>query len=79
MRTIIAADKQTLWDIALQSMGTAESVFDILELNTGLRPDKEIAAGTEVYVPDEPAKPLVVAYYTENNIQPVSGVADLNA
>jgi hypothetical protein len=78
MRTIIAAAKQTLWDISLQAMGTCESVFEIVELNPALRPDMELAEGIEVLVPDTPAKPLVVAYYEENNIKPVSGIADLN-
>ncbi len=77
MRTIIASAKQTVWDISLQAMGTCESVFEILELNSNLRPDTELAAGTEVLVPDAPAKPLVVAYYDENNIKPVSGIADI--
>ena len=78
MRTIISAPGQTLWDISLQAMGTCESVFDIVALNPTLRPDVELDASTEVLVPDTPAKPLVVAYYTENNIKPVSGIADLN-
>ncbi len=77
MRVIIAAEKQTVWDIALQSMGTCEAVFDILALNANLRPDQELIAGAEVLVPDLPTKPLVVAYYEANNIKPVSGIAEL--
>lgn len=77
MRTIISAPGQTVWDIALQSMGTCEAVFQILALNSSLRPDTELPEGTEVFVPDQPTKPLVVAYYTSNNIQPVSGIAQL--
>ena len=77
MRTIISAPHQTVWDIALQAMGTCEAVFQILALNSNLRPDTELQEGTEVSVPDLPTKPLVVAYYTANNIQPVSGIAQL--
>jgi len=77
MRIIISASGQTVWDIALQSMGTCEAVFEILGLNASLRPDKEILEGTEVNVPDVPTKPLVAAYYTANNIKPVSGIAQL--
>jgi hypothetical protein len=77
MRTIIAAQGQTVWDIALESMGTCEAVFDIIKLNSTLRPDQELEIGTEVIVPDTPTNPLVVAYYTANNIKPVSGIAQV--
>jgi hypothetical protein len=77
MRTITSAPGQTVWDIALQAMGTCEATFEILSLNPSLRPDTELQEGTEVLVPDLPTKPLVVAYYTANNIQPVSGIAQL--
>lgn len=77
MRTVvISAPGQTVWDIALQSMGTCEAVFEILSLNLSLRPDTELIEGTEVLVPDAPTKPLVVAYYAANNIKPVSGIAE---
>jgi hypothetical protein len=77
MRIIISAPNQTIWDIALQSMGTCEAVFELLTLNAYSRPDTELIAGTEVLVPDLPTKPLVVAYYENNNIKPVSGIAEL--
>lgn len=75
MRTILALQGQTVFDIALEHMGTAEAVFTLLELNPTLRPDRELDAGDEVTLPDDPAKPLVVAYYTANDIHPIGHIA----
>lgn len=75
MRTTIAFQGQTIFDIALEHMGTAESVFTILELNPTLRPDRELDAGDVVNLPDDPAKPLVVAYYFANDIHPLGHIA----
>ena len=72
MKTITSLTGQTLYDIALQEMGSAEGVFDILELNPLLRLDIAIPTGTNVFVPDTVIKPAVVDYYTRNGIHPVS-------
>ncbi|MEI6899247.1 MAG: hypothetical protein WCL00_05175 [Bacteroidota bacterium] len=72
MKTIVSLTGQTLYDIALQEMGSAEGVFDILELNPLLRLDIAIPTGTNVFVPDTVIKPAVVDYYTRNSIHPVS-------
>jgi len=75
MRTVVALQGQTLFDIALEYMGTAEAVFTLLELNPTLRPDRELDSGEVVSMPDDPAKPLVVAYYFANDIHPLGHIA----
>lgn len=76
MRKVIVERGQTVWDVALRYMGSVESVFDILELNPGLRPDKEFKQTQGVYVPEKPTKHLVVAYYESNKIDPRTGEED---
>ena len=76
MKTIIAENGQTIFDIAMQEMGSIEGVFDILENNAFLRLDMAIAAGTRVLVPDKVINSGVVDYYTRNNIKPASGLGE---
>ena len=76
MKTIIALSGQTLFDIALQEMGSIEGVFDILDANAFLRLDMAIASGTKVLVPDKIINSAVLDYYTRNNIKPVSGIGE---
>ena len=76
MKIVIAQTGQTLFDIAVQEMGSAEGVFDILDLNPFLRLDMSIPAGVNVLVPDQVIKPSVVDYYLKNNIKPVSGTGE---
>lgn len=76
MKTIESLTGQTLFDIAIQEMGSPEGVWDILELNPELRIDIVIPTGTTVYVPDTLIKPAVVDYYTRNGIKPVSNSGD---
>lgn len=76
MKTVIALQDQTLFDIALQEMGSIEGVFDILASNAFLRLDMAIAAGTKILVPETVINASVVDYYTRNNIKPVSGLGE---
>ncbi|MFZ4545916.1 MAG: hypothetical protein ACOYN4_00695, partial [Bacteroidales bacterium] len=53
MRSILSQNGQNIWDIALQYMGSADAVFDILKLNPTLRIDSTIEANTEIFIPDK--------------------------
>lgn len=55
-------------------MGGLDSLFTILALNPGVRPDETIETGTEIFLPDTPDKQRVVDYYQLNNINPSTGI-----
>lgn len=74
MKTIESVAGQTLFDIALQEMGSPGGVWDLLELNPALRLDVVIPTATTVFVPDTVIKPAVVDYYSRNNIKPISEI-----
>jgi hypothetical protein len=73
MNTIIAQQNQTVWDIAIQEMGSVEGVFDILAANAFLRIDMSIPARTVVFIPDTVIDADVVDYLSRNGIKPASG------
>ena len=76
MRTITAQQGQTVFDIAMQYMGSVMGVFDILELNVFLRLDMAIPAGTVVFVPNTVINARITDYYARNGIVPVSGLGE---
>lgn len=76
MKQVTAVTGQTLFDIALQEMGSAEGVFDILNSNPFLRLDMAIPGKTIVLVPEIILQQPVVDYYTLNGIKPVSGLGE---
>ncbi|NPV35069.1 MAG: hypothetical protein HPY80_00210 [Bacteroidales bacterium] len=77
MKAITARKNQTVFDIALQELGSIEAVFDILAANSFLRPDKAIDEGQIIYIPSEIIKPSVVDYYKRNYIYPSTGNGDI--
>lgn len=76
MKVITAQTGQTLFDIALQEMGSVDGVFDILNANAFLRLDMAIPAGTKVLVPDTVFQPGIVDYYTRNGLHPASSLGE---
>ncbi|MEI6683422.1 MAG: hypothetical protein WCO44_12370 [Bacteroidota bacterium] len=74
MRTVKSYDNQSLFDIAIQEIGAIESVWDILDANTGLQLDLSLPASANVVIPDIVLKKQVVAYFADNNLHPVSGL-----
>ena len=76
MKTITAEANQTVFDIAIQDMGSVEGVFDILEANAFLRLDMSIPAGTKVLVPDTVIDADVVDYLSRNGFKPASGLGE---
>jgi hypothetical protein len=77
MRLILTSENQTVWDLALQYMGSAEGVFDILALNAFLRLDIALAEGQEVFIPDTILNEEVVNYYDQYSIIPATGTGEL--
>ncbi|MDD2965537.1 MAG: hypothetical protein PHU33_16460 [Bacteroidales bacterium] len=76
MRKITALTNQTLYDIALEHIGTIEGVTMLIELNPGKRLDTPLVTGETIFIPDEATVPAVVSYYLKNNIHPISSLAD---
>jgi hypothetical protein len=72
MRKVTAQRGQTVFDIAIQEMGSIEGVINILTMNTGIEMDEAIATGTVLYLPDAPLKPKIAEYYKKKLIVPVS-------
>jgi hypothetical protein len=76
MKVVTAVNNQTLYDIALQEMGSIEGVFDILIENPFLRLDMAMSAGTKVLVPEKVISAQVVDYLERNNIKPIRGLGE---
>jgi hypothetical protein len=76
MKTIISQANQTVWDIAIQEMGSPEGVFPIMAANAFLRLDVTIPAGTAIQVPDTVIDADVVDYLSRNGIKPATGTGD---
>jgi len=73
MRTVIAQRGQTVFDIAMQEMGSIEGLFKIMAMNPGMRMDEAIATGTVVILPDKPLKSRIADFYKNKGIKPISG------
>ena len=74
MKPTVAAANQTLFDLALQSLGAVEGVWDLIDANPGLALDMSVPAGFRVMAPDKAINARVVDYYSRNAICPVSGL-----
>lgn len=76
MKTITAEANQTVYDLAIQEMGSVEGVFEIIQANAFLRLDMSIPAGTKIFVPDTVIDADVVDYLSRNGIHPASGLGE---
>jgi hypothetical protein len=76
MESVTAQSGQTVFDIALQEMGSIAGVFDLLEANPELQLDLEVPAGTRVNKPTLVVNNLVADYFSRNVINPVSGMGE---
>lgn len=70
MRTAVVKSGQTLWDIAVECCGSAESVFEIAGIN-GLTPTSEPSTGAVLLIP-EPVVGKTAEYYGSHGIIPAS-------
>jgi hypothetical protein len=74
MKSITAQSGQTVFDIALQELGSIEGVFDLLEANPDLQLDSAVVVGTSVKKPTPVIDLRVAEYYSRNGITPVSEI-----
>lgn len=73
MKTTVYSD-QTILDVAIQTTGTTESLFEILKMNSML--SLSMKGINELEVP-QPYKTLTVRYFKNNNIKPATGFREL--
>lgn len=76
MQTVIAKDRQTLFDLALQVWGRAELAYDLAEAN-GLCLSDEVSAGEVLLVPTVDGKTdrAVVDAYDLESITPATSAS----
>jgi len=70
--TAIVKSGQSIWDIAIQYCGSADAAFSISRLNN-ISLTADLTAGAELELP-EVIDAAVVKYYTNNGIEPATGV-----
>ena len=70
MRTEKAHSRQSLWDMAVQHCGSADSAFDIARLN-GLMPTAKPSEGIDYAMP-EPENSKVTRHYAEHREVPAT-------
>ena len=76
MRTVLASENQTIFDISIQELGSIEGVFGLLEVNPELQLDLAVPAGTKVKKAIPVIDVRVAEYYSRNKITPVSDIVD---
>ncbi len=72
-------ERQSLLDIALQHSGSMEAAFEIALLNE-LSLTDDLAAGTQVVLPENDGNKEVENYYAVNDLRPASAItqAEIN-
>jgi hypothetical protein len=73
MKTHKVQDGQTIYDIALQRLGSKDLAFEVAVLNDMAATDIPVP-GTLINIPDSAnAKPKVVSNYADNKREPATG------
>ncbi len=75
MQSVTVRDGQTLFDIAIQSLGIVDRVFDVAQLN-GLGITDELMSGQVLLLPDVAFEQLDTVDYFSKPWYPMSGDAD---
>lgn len=75
MKLILALEQQTAFDIALQELGSAEAVMDLILDNDTITLDTELASGQELIINRSVSDASITDHYTANRIKPGNGVA----
>lgn len=66
---------QSLFDIAIQSAGSIEHIFE-LAIENNISITESLDAGTQIIVPDNiELNSNVVSYYTRNSLKPATAIA----
>lgn len=76
MKAVIANNDQTLFDLSIQTTGSIEGVFDLLEANADLRLDLAVPSGTRVFLSGVVRDNKITDYYSRNALKPVSGLGE---
>lgn len=71
MASIHVAENQSLFDIAIQRLGSTEAVFELAILN-GLSITDELAAGSLIDLPEAWNKSSVADYFKNKNLVPAT-------
>ena len=74
MKTAIAYNNQTVFDLAIEKTGSIESVFSFLESNKALCLDLSIPAGYRISLPDKTINADVVDYFQRGGLHVISGI-----
>jgi hypothetical protein len=78
MDTIIISDlRQTIWDVALQTLGNVENIDALLEAN-GIDVNADLYTGQKLILPSMTLSSrdrAIAAYYAQNNITIVGGAS----
>lgn len=69
-------ERQSLLDIALQHSGSMEAAFEIALLNE-LSLTDDLAAGTQVVLPENDGNKEVANYYAVNDLRPASAITQV--
>ena len=75
MRKITVLEQQTVFDLALQELGSAEGVFDILSGNSSLYLDSDLTSGYEMLIDPAAINTSLVSAYANGSIKPGNGLA----
>ena len=75
MQSVTVKDGQTLYDIAVQQLGSATYVFDLAQLN-GLAITDEIVSGQVLLLPDVAFEDQATVDYFTKPLYPASGDAN---
>ena len=73
MGKITAYCNQTCFDLAVQTSGSIEAVFDLIAINPGLQLDGQVAEAVEIRTPVV-INQQIYDYYTRNAITPATGL-----
>jgi hypothetical protein len=76
MQSVTVKDGQTLFDIAIQSLGSADRVFDLAQLN-GLSLSDELTSGQVLMLPDVDFEATETVDYFEKPWFPASGDGEM--
>jgi hypothetical protein len=74
MTQVTILEQQTVFDLALQELGSAEGVFDILAANTTMSLDADLASGQKMIVSSTAINTTLVDTYLNNSIKPGNGI-----
>lgn len=78
-KTVTISKNQSLYDIALQELGSVLAIMDIALAND-ISPTQILVPGQRIVIPDSEYKNSdIVNYYTVNGIKPATAITEIEA